>query len=256
MEFTTDDLLQRQICTSLEQDLFYLAIQPILDFQTGEIFTGEALARLDHPEYGVISAEVFTSILDDAGLYSEFDLYIFRKCCLWLELAAKERIRFDHLFCNFSRKTLSRPGLPEKLIQIATSCGVPPGKLGIEITEGKQATNIGQMIRNLKQLKSAGFQIILDDYGSGVTSGNDLLNFPLDVVKLDHSLLLNADTSSGETAFRALVSKLIRLGVKVVCEGIETEAQDILARQTGCHYGQGFHYYCPLPQDSLLELLQ
>ena len=245
--------LHRLIGTCLDQDRFCLVVQPIVDLRTGCAYTGEALSRLNHPELGSISADVFTPILETMERHSEFDLYIFRKCCLWMQQAGNVGKRFDRLSCNFSRATLSQRGLARELIRIADSYEIPHGKLGIEITEWRPATDMQQITENLRQLKEARFRIILDDYGSGVTSEWDLCNFPLDIVKLDHSLLQNAGTKEGSTEFRTLVSKLTQLGLKVVCEGIETEAQDTIAREAGCHYGQGFLYCAPLSQDRVFE---
>ena len=262
MGFFKDDLsgisssaasLHSQIESYLDQDLFSLVIQPIVDYQTGCAFTGEALTRLNHPEHGNISADVVTHAVDDMGLHSKFDLYIFRKCCIWMQRITEEGKRFDRIACNFSRKTLSRKDIARELIGIADNYKIPYSRLGIEITEWKQATDMRQISENLKQLKEAGFRIILDDYGSGVTSERDLYEFPLDVVKLDHSLLKDAETEKGEAEFRDLVAKFRELGLKVVCEGIETEAQDILARTAGCHYGQGFRYFSPASQERIFE---
>ena len=246
-------VLRGQMESFLDQDLFSLVIHPTVDFRTGLALTGEALSRLDHPEYGAISAEVFIRTLDDLGLYARFDRYVFRKCCLWLQQTARAGRRFDCVACNFSRKTLSQEGIVRDLIRIADSCSVPHHKLGIEITEWTQTMDPGRIRENLTGLKEAGFRIILDDYGSGVTSESDLYDFPLDIVKIDGSLLRNTGTEQADAEFRALVAKFLRLGAEVVCEGIETEVQSRLARETGCHYGQGFLYYRPLSPDSVLE---
>lgn len=211
------------------------------------------MSRLCHPEHGIISADVFIPDLDTLGLCSKFDRYIFRKCCIWLHRIAAEGKRFDRISCNFSRKTLSQAGMARDLTRIADSYGIPHHKLGIEITERNQATDRQQITENLRQLKAAGFRIILDDYGSGVTAESDLYNFPLDIVKLDRSLLLKAGTEKGAAEFRTLVTRLIRLGVEVVCEGIETKDQDSFVREAGCHYGQGFLYFRPVPQDRVFE---
>lgn len=251
----TATVLRNQIESCLQEDLFSLVIQPTVNFRTGCTCTGEALSRLNHPEYGIISAEIFIPILDDLGLYSKFDQYIFRKCCMWLHRIAAEGKRFDWISCNFSRKTLSRTDIVQDLIRIADSYEVPHCKLGIEITEWNQATDMQQISENLRQLKAAGFRIILDDYGSGVTEESDLHNFPLDIVKLDHSLILNTGTEQGVAAFRTLVAKFLQLGVEIICEGIETENQDSLAQETGCHYGQGFLYYKPISHDKVLDLI-
>lgn len=146
--------------------------------------------------------------------------------------------------------------LARELIQIADRYAVPHSALGLEITEREQETDAQQLMEKLKQLKAAGFRIILDDYGNGVTSESDLMNYPLDIVKIDRSLLLNTCTERGNAEFRALVAKTTQLGAEVVCEGIETEEQDRFVRDAGCHYGQGFLYFRPAAQNQVFEMMR
>ena len=162
----------------------------------------------------------------------------------------------DCISCNFSRKTLSEAGLAQDLIQIADHYGLPYNVLGLEITEREQETDAEQMIDNLKQLKESGFRIILDDYGNGITSANDLTRYPLDIVKIDTSLLWNACTEQGAAAIRELIAAAKRVGVEVVCEGIETKEQDDFVRAAGCDYGQGFLYFRPVSQDQVFEMMR
>ena len=240
----------------LERDLFSLAIQPVVDFRTNTSTNGEVLSRLEHPERGDIFPDDFLSAVDALGLYPRFDRYIFRKSCAWLSRSLAAGVQMDCISCNFSRKTLSGENLAQDLVQIADHYGVPHGKLAVEITEREQATDAQQLIENLKQLKAAGFRIILDDYGNGVTSVKDLVQYPLDIVKIDSSMLLNAHTEQGVAAYRELVEMAKQLGAEVVCEGIETEEQNRFAREVGCHYGQGFLYFRPIRQDQLSEMMQ
>lgn len=240
----------------LDRDLFMLVIQPVIDFRTDTTYNGEALSRLNHPERGMIFPDQFLPAVNAQGLYSRFDRYIFQKSCAWMSRTLSEGDRFDCLSSNFSRKTLSEEGLARDLIQIADRYGVPHHKLGLEITEREKETDAGQMMENLKQLKAAGFRIILDDYGNGVSSINDLKQYPLDIVKIDRSMLLNACTEKGKEAFCELVTTAAQLGMEVVCEGIETDEQNRFARETGCHYGQGFLYFKPISQDKVFEMMQ
>ncbi len=248
--------LQDRMEEFLERDLFSLVIQPVVDFRTDTMTNGEVLSRLYHPERGVIFPDEFLPAIDALGLYPRFDRYIFRKSCVWLHrsMAAEEKI--DCISCNFSRKTLSEAGIAQDMMQIADSYGIPHSKLGVEITEREQKTDEQQLIKNLNLLRESGFRIILDDYGNGVTSMNDLMQYPLDILKIERSLLLKTDTEQGKTAFRVMVSMFIELGAEVVCEGIETEEQNRLARESGCHYGQGFLYFKPIRQDQVFAMMR
>lgn len=251
--------LRRELETRMEdfldRDLFFLAIQPVVDFRTDAVTNGEALARLNHPERGVIFPNEFLPVVDALGLYPKFDRYIFRKSCAWLSRVLADGRQFDCLSCNFSRKTLSEKGLVRDLIQIADQYGLPRNKLAVEITEQEQETDEQQLADNLKQLKAAGFRIILDDFGEGFTSIRDLRGYPLDIVKIDRSMLLDARTEQGRKVVNAVVAMAKELDAEVVCEGIETEAQHRFARAAGCDYGQGFLFFKPLRQNEVFEMI-
>lgn len=246
--------LDLRILEFLERDHFVLMIQPVVDLQTNRICSGEVLSRLNHPEQGMIFPDTFLPAIDAAGLYPRFDRYIFEKACAWLSRSAADGESLDFLSCNFSRKTLSGDNLAGDLAAIADRYGLPHDKLGIEITEGEKETDTRQFHDNLQQLKARGFRIFLDDFGSGVTSVTDLMRYPLDVVKIDRSILLTAETEQGKAAYRALVGMAGELGAKVTCEGIETEEQHRLARESGCHYGQGFLFYRPMSPSQTLDM--
>ena len=230
----------------LEQDRFVLLIQPVVDLHTGRVCCGEVLTRLDHPERGLVSPGEFIPAIDAAGLHARFDRYVFEKACAWLSGSLAEGDALEHLSCNFSRKTICDDTLAGDLIAIADRCGLPRGKLAIEITEWQAETDCDQFHRTLQQLKAGGFRIFLDDYGSGATSVKDLMRYPLDVVKTDGSILLEAETERGRAAYRALVAMAAEVGAEVTCEGIETEAQWLVARESGCRYGQGYLFCRPM----------
>lgn len=248
--------LKDRMVEFLDRDFFSLVIQPVVDFKTNTVFKGEVLSRLEHPERGVIFPDAFLPVIDELDLYSRFDRYIFRKSCVWLQRSLAAGETMECISCNFSRKTLSEPTIAQDLIRLANNYGVSHDKLAVEITEREKNADEPQLIENLKALREAGFRIILDDYGTGVTSVNDLLNYPLDIVKIDRSVLLNAKSEERKAAFRALVDLFVDLGADVVCEGIETEEQDAFARETGCRYGQGYLYFKPIPHDRVFEMIR
>ena len=239
--------LKDQMEELLDRDCFFLVLQPVVDLRTGAVSCGEVLTRLDHPERGVICPDLFLPVIDALELHSRFDRYIFQKCCAWLSRAGEMDNGMGRISCNFSRKTLTEETLVPDLIRIADRYGIAPSRLAIEITEREEAKDREKLIGNLKQLKAAGFWIYLDDFGHGVTSVHDLMHYPLDIVKLDRSLLLNTHTEQGAAGFKALVGMVRQLGLGVVCEGIETETQNRIARESGCNFGQGFLFFHPKP---------
>lgn len=248
--------LESRIAEFMELDHFSLMIQPVVDLRTDAVCCGEVLSRLNHPERGVIFPDEFLPAIDSAGLYLQFDRYIFQKSCAWFSRSLEEEEKLDILSCNFSRKTLSEANVASQLVRIADSYGLPHNRLAVEITERERETDAQQFYSNLAQLKSAGFRIFLDDYGNGVTSVKDLMQYPLDIVKIDRSLLLAAETEQGKAVYRALVAMAKELGDKVVCEGVETEEQRRFAREAGCHYGQGFLFFCPMSTEQVFDMVE
>lgn len=253
---TLDQELQTRMKEFIRDDRFVLVVQPVMDLKKNSIAGGEVLSRLNHPERGVIFPDNFLPAVAAAGLYSEFDKYIFRKCCAWHSRSRAEGAGMELVSCNFSRKTLSEPDIASQLVQIADSYGLPHSSLGIELMEQEAETDVTQFYGNLKKLKGSGFRIILDDFGDGVTSVKDIMSKPLDIVKIDRSVLLAADNDQVKAAYRSMVEMAEGMGLEVVCEGIETEEQRRFAQDVGCHYGQGFLFYRPMSIDQVFEMIE
>ena len=253
---TLDQELQTRMKEFIRNDRFILVIQPVMNLKTNTIAGGEVLSRLNHPERGVIFPDSFLPAVAAAGLYSEFDKYIFRKCCAWLSRTRAEGEGMELISCNFSRKTLSEPDVASQLVQIADSYGLPHSSLGIELMEQEAETDVTHFYGNLKKLKDSGFRIFLDDFGDGVTSVKDIMSKPLDIVKIDRSVLLAADNDQVKSAYRSMVEMAEGMGLQVVCEGIETEEQRRFAQDVGCHYGQGFLFYRPMSIDQVFEMIE
>lgn len=239
----------------LRDDRLLLVVQPVIKLQTGKIVGAEVLSRLEHPEQGLIFPDRFIPAVEAAGLHCEFDCEIFRKSCVLMHRLRKHSVKLQYLSCNFSRMTLSEPGMPDRLCQIAEENGVPHECMAVEITEREQDTDNDQFCENLIDLKKTGFRILVDDLGAGVTSLRDMWSYPVDVVKIDRSLLLAAETEQGRSVFCRLRDLADDLGCMVLCEGVETEAQHRFVREAGCQYSQGFHFYRPMKDEQFFCLM-
>lgn len=247
-----EDELERRMKEFMDDDHFSLFIQPVVELETGKIGGGEVLSRLNHPERGLVFPNDFIPIINRMGLQTDFDRYIFRKSCAWISRVQD----FGIVSVNFSRKTLSVPGITRQLSEIADQYRVAHGDLAIEITEWEQENDERVYRTNLRELREAGFKVFLDDYGSGITCDADLYGSNLDIVKIDRSVLLAVENIPGSTVLRDLNQKAVELGLDAVCEGIETEEQEKLALEAGCRYGQGYRYFLPMNVDSLMEMIE
>ena len=254
-QFNLEKELVKRMPDLIYYDRFQLAVQPVIDLQTGGIVGGEVLSRLNHPEQGVIFPDKFLPAVEEAGLYPKFDHYIFRKSCELMQRLTEQGVVIHYLSCNFSRVTLSEKGAATRLSKIADEFGVPHERMAVEITEREQETDSDQFCENLVEIKKAGFRIFVDDLGAGVTSIRDLWSYPVDVVKIDRSLLLATDTEQGRTAYRGLRNMAVDLGCTVLCEGVETEEQHRFVLDVGCHYSQGFLFYRPMDDEQFIYLM-
>ena len=235
----------------IEENRFTLVSQPIFDFASNRVCGYEILSRLNHPERGEVSPGVFLPVINELQLHAEFDCHIFYESCCWMSHLLRSGKSLDWLSCNFSRKTLAKAGIVDRLVKIADSCGVPHHCMGIELTEYENADDEKQFQENMRSLKEQGFLILVDDMGSGVTSSRDLMNYPVDIVKLDRSLLLAAATEEGAQFFRRLVRLINGLGIKSLCEGVEKYKELQFIQEAGCSYGQGFLFSPPVGTDSI-----
>lgn len=247
--------LRRYMKDYIEDYKFKLVSQPIYDFSAGRICGYEILSRLDHSEYGTVSPGQFLPIINELKLHAEFDCHIFYESCRWMSDLLRSDKPIDWLSINFSRKTLGNAGIVEKLVKVADSFGVPHDRMGIELTEYEDTDNAAQFRENMRALKKAGFLILVDDMGSGVTSSRDLLDFPVDIVKLDRSLLLTASTEEGKRSFKRLTQIIRTLGMRSLCEGIERINDLQFVQDAGCTYGQGFFFAPPASTESVEAMM-
>ena len=232
-----------------------MEFQPFIDARTERVIGGEALTRLNLPERSMVQPARFLRAIASIGLYSKFDYYVFGKCCAWAASQVEQNRQITYLSCNFSRHTISQADFPQNVIRIAGQYGVPHEILALEITEEEQEIESGQVGRNLELLRQEGFVIFLDDFGCGFTSFGDLQHYAIDVVKVDKSILDNAETEKGCVIFRHVVKMASELGYTVLCEGVETQEQADMVKEAGCDIIQGSHYYRALPAGEFQKLL-
>lgn len=247
--------LAAQMPDLIRDDWFVLVVQPVVDLETGAIVGGEVLCRLNHPEQGMIFPDKFIPALEDAGLLTEFDYYIYGKVCDLMSRLMAQGMDLQYLSCNFSRLTLSEAEMAERLTGIADSFHVPHDRLAVEITEQDPESNLEQFCQNLRELKDAGFRIFVDDLGAGITSAWDLWSYPVDVVKIDRSMLLAAESKHGRIAYQGLRNLAAKFGHKVLCEGVETEEHRRFVLDVGCNYCQGFLFYRPMAEAQFIQLI-
>ena len=240
--------IENNIEKEIDNNRFFLEYQPVLDAKTKKIIGAEVLARLNSESEGVLTPGNFLSAVDSVGINDKFDYYIFEKNCKWISNDKKQRESYKYTI-NFSRSTLCEPQFAEKIIAIAEKYDLKFSCLAVEILEDKNITGQArkQMIDNLSALKEKGISILLDDFGSGYTTFDDLQNLDISIVKIDRGITQNSVTDTGFIILKNIIRTAQDIGFKTLCEGVETEEQEQAVIKAGCDFLQGYYYYKPMP---------
>jgi diguanylate cyclase (GGDEF)-like protein len=259
--FSEDFDRHRDVAQQVEEDLrealkrgeFRLAYQPLVDARSGEIVAAEALLRWQQADGTMISPAVFIPVAEKCGLIYPIGLWVLRTACL-------EAIDWDgiKLSINVSPAQLRNPEFPIELGHILEETGFPPARLELEVTETYLVTDPVVANRNLDVIRQFGVSIALDDFGTGYASIGFLRQFRFEKLKLDRSLVVEAESDNGIHAMMlASIAVARSLDMDVTAEGVETEDQAALVRMAGCDQIQGWLYYKAMPaaefEDKLLE---
>ena len=249
--------MERHLRHALEHDEFVLHYQPQVDLRTGRIVGMEALLRWRHPERGLIPPNEFIGLAEETGLIVPIGAWILRTACMqnmaW-QAAGLDELRIG---VNLSARQFSQKNLVDMVATVLQDTGLPPHRLDLELTESLVMTDVDHAIAVLNDLRSLGVQLSIDDFGTGYSSLSYLKRFPINVLKIDRSFVQEIAPKSNDAAISdAIISMAHRLGIKVIAEGVETEAQCEFLSRNMCDEIQGFLFSKPLPAKEIEELLR
>ena len=218
--------------------------------------SAEALIRWNHPELGMVSPGSFIPLFENNGQISTVDNYV------WDEAArqvAEWRQKLGVVLpvsVNLSRVDVFDPTLEDRLEGLIERYGLDHSALKLEVTESAYTDNAEQMIERISRLRARGFEIEMDDFGSGYSSLNMLSYMPIDVLKMDMQFVRNIVQSEKDFRLVQLVLDIAKyLKVPVVAEGVETEQQLDMLKGAGCDLVQGYYFSRPLPPEAFEELI-
>jgi EAL domain-containing protein (putative c-di-GMP-specific phosphodiesterase class I) len=236
-----------------------LLYQPIVDLQTGEVSSAEALLRWQHPELGWVSPVEFIPVAEDSGLIVDIGEWVLREACAqwgrWRQaLPGRAPVGIS---VNLSPVQM---GHPERLLQVVREVQaqhrMPAGSLQLEVTEREVMRDPAPTRELMQRLRAQGVRLAMDDFGTGTSSLGSLRDHPFDVVKIDKSFLAGLHTSAEVMAvMHATVTVIENLGMASVAEGVEHHAQVALLQAIGCRSAQGYLFAKPMPGEQVLPLL-
>lgn len=224
---------------ALQENAMRLHYQPVVAAAGGEVVGYEALVRWQHPSRGIVAAAEFLPLAEDTGLILRLGEWVLREACRWIGYVGVERAL--PVSVNLSARQFADPRLAELVAGILKDSGVPPALLQLELSEATAMQNADHAEAMLRRLKDLGITLSLDHFGSAFSSTMRLRRFALDRLKLDRTLVAElAPGAGGADLVGAMVGLAHALGLKVVAEGVETEAQREWLRACGCDYLQGY----------------
>jgi diguanylate cyclase (GGDEF)-like protein/PAS domain S-box-containing protein len=240
--------LETDLRRAIERNEFEMVYQPIITLDEGTLYGFEALIRWNHPQRGFLVPAEFTKLAEDSGLIVPMGWWVIRDVCRLLrEWSDDADAAALPVHVNVSAQQIVRTDFIPRMRAALEEFGTPPHLLHLELTEGTMMQNAEQTTLTLQELKQLGIGLSIDDFGTGYSSLAYLSRFPTDGVKIDRSFITKMGPQARDTNIVHTIVELAHdLGMRVIAEGIETEAQASALRGMRCECGQGFHFSRPV----------
>ena len=249
--------LEGSLHTALAGDEFLLHYQPTIDLDSGEITGVEALIRWQHPERGLIPPGQFVPIAMDSGLIVPIGRWVMREACGQARAWQKAGLPQLTISVNVSASEFRDEGFVAGVRAILAETGLEPRYLELELTEGALMKDVASTAAMLQELKTMGVHLAVDDFGTGYSSLSYLRQFPVDVLKIDQSLVQQITSDVDDSS---IVGAIINMGRSmkrlVIAEGVETEGQRNFLQSQHCAEGQGYLFSRPVAAEQFPHLLE
>lgn len=224
--------------------------QPICSAKDGKTASYEALARWEDPEKGLVSPAAFIPVIEKHHLTYYLDMYMLWEVVAKLRQWKKRGLNLKPVSVNLAHEDFEMPNMVERINNLVTGAGLDRSLIEIEITERDLSTNTVRLNEQIKQLRTYGFEVWMDDFGSGYSSLNALNDYSFDLVKIDMVFVRHLDDGPLNRLLIPEIAKVAHLlGMKVLAEGVETEEQRDFLREAGCDLLQGFLFSKPVKLD-------
>ncbi|MGM0769848.1 MAG: EAL domain-containing protein [Pseudomonadota bacterium] len=241
--------MESRMRRALEQNEFELYFQPIVRTDTGALCSAEALLRWNNPSMGMVMPDRFIPLAEETGLIIPIGEWVLHEACQkavrWREITGTD----IGVSVNVSPRQFRDQGFTAAVMNALKTSGLAPEKLELEITERLILDNTIETADILKQLDAAGIRLSVDDFGTGYSALSYLKSYPFDTLKIDKSFVQDVMKEQEDASLvKAIINMAHSLGLHVIAEGVEEEAQTHFLQQQGCDYSQGYFYSRPVPE--------
>ena len=239
--------LENALRRAVDNGEFVLHYQPKVDIRSGRITGAEALLRWNRPGVGMVPPAEFIPLLEETGLIVRVGAWVIDTVCKQLALWARTMPAPPVVAINVSARQFAAGQLEARVNDALQASGIEADRLELEITEGSLMLDVERSVQTLRNLKRRGVQIAIDDFGTGYSSLAYLKKFPIDTLKIDIAFIRDVTTNPDDAAIvRAIIGMAHSLGMDVIAEGVETEAQLAHLRRNRCDQVQGYYFSRPV----------
>lgn len=249
-----NNYILEHIDEAIDKGYIKVYYQPVVDTKNENIVGFEALSRWIDPIYGFLNPRDFISVLEENNLLYKLDLYVLEEVCKNLRYQIDRGYNVCPISFNLSRNDFFKTEPLNKTIELCKKYNINHSLLNIEITESVTMINKELIKVNIKKYQDNGFEVWMDDFGSGYSSLNILKDFDFDEIKIDMEFLRKFDTKS-KLIVKSVIDMCKALGIRTLCEGVETKEHLDFLKENGCDRIQGYYYSKPLPYDEVVAAL-
>lgn len=235
---------------ALEKRWIHVYFQPVIRTVSGTLASVEALSRWIDPQKGMISPGIFVPLLEDSRQIRKLDLYVLEEICRLYQLQIEQGKIAIPVSFNLSRVDFFQGSVFEDVEAIREKYQVPRNMLYVEITESIFIHEGDVLYQEIERFRQAGYEVWMDDFGSGYSSLNTLKNYQFDEIKIDMAFL-SQFTEKSQNIIKAIIRMAKKIGLHTLMEGVETQEQAAFVRSIGCELIQGYYYGRPMPFDEL-----
>jgi len=263
--FYSDDLskgalerfnMENQLRRALERDQFEVYYQPQVCLLSGDIIGAEALIRWHHPDLGLVSPAAFIPLAEETGLIVQIGEWVLRQAAQQVMQWIADGYAMQWVSINVSGVQIMRSNFADTVYGILVETDCNPATLELEVTESTVMQNTEYVIKTFDRIKQLGLRLAIDDFGTGFSSLSNLKRLPLDKIKIDQSFICGLPDDQNDAAIASAINAMaLSLGLLVIAEGVETEAQAEFLKTMGCHEAQGYLYSRPLSALAFSQLL-
>lgn len=249
-----NEQIESEMEAAMRNGEFKVYIQPKWDIVHDRVCGGEALVRWIKEDGSMVYPDEFIPVFEKNGFIEKLDMFMLEEVCKQQRHLIDENRLIYPISVNQSRVLMHNPEYVNQVAKILKRYRIPNGYIELEVTETVFLDQRKLMITTMNQLKKMEVQLSMDDFGSGYSSLNMLKDIPFDVMKIDRGFFSESTTSSSSILIlRKIIEMAEGLGIRVLCEGVETKEQVDLLRELGCYYVQGYYYSKPIPAQEYVQ---